>query len=79
MKQQATLEQQWLGYKEQVISPEACPVQLNETRKAFYAGCLVTMQAVLDASDLPEGQAEECIERLHAELLAYADGVVKSS
>jgi hypothetical protein len=64
------LAAEWAQYREQVVAPDAGPVQVTETRMAFYAGAAVMYAAVLEATALPEDEAVEALEVIHGDVVA---------
>jgi hypothetical protein len=68
----STINERWNDYRERVIPKDAGEIQLKETRRAFYAGTISTLEAVLA---LKEESDEKAIAWLHAtedECLAFA-------
>lgn len=52
-----TIAAVWDDYRKHVL-PENCgPIQLTETRRAFYAGTCVMLRMSCEVCQLPEGEA----------------------
>lgn len=54
LRERRTFLERWEEYRRQAVPAECSPVQLSETRKAFYAGAL-SMQGVI-GSDMDPGE-----------------------
>ena len=70
-----TVAESWATYQAKVLPPKAGPIQIEETRRAFYAGvyfCLVNLAYNIgdDSTDEEQGVVE--LEKLKAECEAYA-------
>jgi hypothetical protein len=70
-----TVAESWATYQAKVLPPTAGPVQINETRRAFYAGvyfCLMNLAYNIgdDSTDEEQGIVE--LEKLKAECEAFA-------
>lgn len=73
-----TIQKHWEGYKNLVLPPHASDIQIEECRRAFYAGaisCLNVMDSVGDES-ISENAGVEIIEGLHQELESFASDLV---
>lgn len=73
------VETQWLSYREAVIAPNAPSIQLQEMRRAFYAGAKGLLTEVL--ARLSEGQEVTeadlaFMESIQNELDAFAKAVL---
>lgn len=68
MRRTANLAETWQSYRDQVIPAAASPVQVQECRRAFYAGAAGFYSA---GSTLAVDGAEDPIETLRAELDAF--------
>lgn len=69
----------WLSYLDDVLPKNAPPVQIMETRRAFFAGaqaCLSECLA-LGSDDVPEDAGVDVIEDLRLELQAFGRSVGK--
>jgi hypothetical protein len=62
-----TVAQRFLDFQEQVISPDAPPIQIGETRRAFYAGAKAMLDAGLELAELDQCIAVIALEALHIE------------
>jgi hypothetical protein len=72
------LQEKWDAYAAQVIPQTASRVQVQETRRAFYAGAMAYLTLLLshltpDAE--PTQEDVSLLERLNAELDAFAADV----
>lgn len=74
----ATVKQQWDSFFEQVIPPTAGAAQLQETRRAFYAGawamfCLI---AASEADEAPPEQWAAYLEGLRKECMGFNEAIL---
>jgi hypothetical protein len=68
------LQEAWLSYVGEVLPPDAPPVQVVETRRAFYAGARALQAAVFGAlSGGPDATAEDInvMQSLQGELEGF--------
>lgn len=75
--QQSTVLEMWAAYLVEVVPADAGPNQIQETRRAFYAGAwrmLQTMKA-LGNEDFDDGVA--ALEAMQNELKDFISGVGK--
>jgi hypothetical protein len=62
----------WLNYKKAVVHPGAGDTQVDQTRKAFYAGALSAFTTVTGlAAALPENEACAVLSEMETELNAF--------
>jgi hypothetical protein len=54
-----TLDKLWTDYATKVLPPNASPVQVAETKKAFYAGAYSILTAMVDQVGDEEDATEE--------------------
>ena len=68
-----TIKESWESYKELVIPKTAGPVQIAETRQAFYAGAHVVfgITTMIGEPFVPEELGLAQLDALKAELDAY--------
>lgn len=66
----------WLDYKEKVIHPDADEVQIEETKKAFYAGG-ISVLSILRSMD--PAQAVQVLETLITEFKIYQESMTGTS
>ena len=59
-----TAEQQWKKYSKLTLPPDAGRVQVQETKRAFYAGMLVATLASREIA--VSGEVEEAVKKLDA-------------
>lgn len=64
-----TIASQWQSYEAQVLPKGCSPVQLQETRRAFYAGAasILAHMATLSEEDISEEEGSDIIEELMQE------------
>ena len=72
------IEGSWADFKRTCIHPDAGPTQLEECKKAFYAGAMAVMQANITIADgdLTEVQGVQLIEGIWQECLLFAKGLL---
>lgn len=73
----ATIRDGWLSYRRDIIPANAPAVQVQECRRAFYAGahallCIVTS---LGDDSVPEDAGVDVLAALHSESQKFADDV----
>lgn len=71
-----TIKDEWESYAKDVIPPNCHPIQLRETKRAFYAGAVAFMHIIINA-DL-EAEVNP-FNTLQDELLAFRDSVGKEN
>jgi hypothetical protein len=69
--------QKWESYLREVIPAAAPDVQIQECRRAFYAGAqgMFTAMYHVSTDDISEDQGAEHLEELNQELQAFATDV----
>lgn len=73
-----TVQSAWEDYRAKVIPPTAPPVQITETRRAFYAGFAAAFGMMDDISNsLSEDAACAVFDSLETEMVEFAASVVK--
>lgn len=66
----------WASYRESVVPAEAGEVQVQECRRAFYAGARAIEAMFISAMvDMPDSEGAEAIAALIGELEGFVDGV----
>jgi dsDNA-specific endonuclease/ATPase MutS2 len=73
-----SLAEQWATYRERVVPEDAPPVQVVESRRAFYAGTeslLRSMMTGLDPGTEPTEADLDRMDQLEAELEQFAEDV----
>jgi len=63
-------------YRKKVMPSQAGPVQISETRRAFFAGAATVLAELLAMADAPDDAGVERIGTLHDECEAFARTVV---
>lgn len=72
------IEAGWVAYKLAVLPATASETQIDETRKAFFAGALHLFQTIntfLDDDAEPTEADLERMSQIHAELQEYFDSL----
>ncbi|MBN3949411.1 MAG: hypothetical protein HWQ38_24275 [Nostoc sp. NMS7] len=64
-----TISSHWQSYEAQVLPKGCSPVQLQETRRAFYAGAVsvLALMAKLSEEEITEEEGSDIIEELMQE------------
>jgi hypothetical protein len=64
----------WRTFRQEVLREVTSPVQLEETRRGFYAGAAAILELVVrvSADDVTEDRGVEILQALHEELQAFA-------
>lgn len=66
-----TIQEQWIDYRKKVVPPDAPDVQIQETRRGFYAGALAILQMQFAVSggeeELSDDAGVALIESWHQE------------
>ena len=72
-----TLAEAWQSYATSVLPIDAPPVQVQETRRAFYAGAWAVWQAEkkIAALDISNDEAEKKMVDLENEILMFQSRV----
>lgn len=65
----------WASYRESVVPAEAGEVQVQECRRAFYAGARAVEAMFSAMVDMPDSEGAEAIAALIGELEGFVDGV----
>lgn len=65
----------WASYRERVVPAEAGEVQVQECRRAFYAGACAVEAMFSAMVDMPDSEGAEAIAALIGELEGFVDGV----
>ena len=72
------LEAEWLDYRKRVVPADAARVQVEECRRAFYAGAAsihsVIMQMLSPGADATEDDVRK-MQELYGELVAFGESV----
>lgn len=70
MKIEKTIADNWRSYHRRVLPPDAGPIQVRETRRAFYAGAAMMFGMVSKVGDDDRSEAEsmEVMDRIWAEI-----------
>ena len=63
----------WRTYRDEVVPPDASAVQVEETRRAFYAGVAGMLDLMMKVSgdDVSEDEGAEYLATLQRELKAF--------
>jgi hypothetical protein len=67
----------WEGFRKAAITPSAGPVQLSEMEKAFQAGALTVLSAMLSIAeqDLSDESGAMVMESMWQEVRTFAHGL----
>lgn len=65
----------WASYRELVVPAEAGEVQVQESRRAFYAGARAVESMFRAMVDMPDSEGAVAVAALVGELEGFADGV----
>lgn len=72
-----TIKDAWGGYLHSVVSKKAGPVQITETKAAFYGGALVMMGLTLETARIEDiDEAEKAYSKLNDEVTTYAKEII---
>ena len=74
------IAKEWASYREAVMSPDAPPIQVQENRRAFYAGAqayLSLVMRLMDPGSEPTDADMVFMGRLAEELQAFARDVAE--
>lgn len=67
-----TVQEQWIEYKNTVIPKDAGPIQMEETKLAFYSGAFVLINQLTSISeDYTEEQACNIVSGINEEIENY--------
>jgi hypothetical protein len=74
VKKAVTVFEIWRTYKDEVLTKVTNPVQIEETRRGFYAGAAAMLDLMLHVSpdDVSEDRGVEILQALHEEIKAFA-------
>jgi hypothetical protein len=74
-----TIAQMWLAYLDDVVPKGAPQVQLQETKRAFYAGVKAALGILTEIGDdtISEDQGVAIIEAMHEECRAFINDVLE--
>ena len=69
-----TIQEQWEMYEKLVLSKDASPIQLLETRRAFYAGfeAMLRVQWAIAGNEYSEDAGVAMLEGCYEESRAFA-------
>lgn len=65
----------WASYRERVVPAEAGEVQVQECRRAFYAGARAIEAMFRAMADMPDSEGAVVLGAVIGELEGFADGV----
>lgn len=65
------IEAAWQSYKDARVPKTACVTQVNETRKAFYAGASVLFYRVTNFEEDTVAEAHAKMNALDSEILSF--------
>jgi hypothetical protein len=70
-----SLQAQWESYRAAVVPKDAGLVQIEECRRAFYAGAASALHITMSVSDIEEAAAVAVLEGLRQECLTFVNTV----
>lgn len=73
-----SVAEMWTGYFRQVVPPDAGSVQIEESRRAFYAGAAFMYDAAtrgIGDPSVSEDEADDYLEKIGLEFCDYADSI----
>ncbi len=70
----ATVFEMWTTFRNEALREIVNPIQIEETRRGFYAGAASMLELMMRVSpdDVSEDRGVEMLEALHQELRAFA-------
>ena len=71
-----TIQAQWASYEKNVMPDDAGPVQVRETRRAFYGGALAMFSLLHEAGGHSNDAGVAIVDGLRAEVCDFARDVV---
>jgi hypothetical protein len=73
----ADLDAVWDDYRKMVVPTDAGPHQIEETRRAFYAGaaCVMGFFSEMTDSDLDPIEGTAAVESLHLQLETFLESI----
>lgn len=73
------IEAQWESYLKEVIPAQAGPIQVAESRRAFFAGAqaMMTIFRAIGSDQVSEEEAERILEDASQELEKFCEDVKK--
>lgn len=72
------IQRGWESYLKYVMSEDASPIQVKETRQAFYSGAAILFSVLmrdLDEDREPTNENMQKMEDLHAEMSAFGQEI----
>jgi len=70
-----TIQTEWVSFAEQCIPDNAPTIQIQEMRRAFYAGALSVMMLLSDTEQQTNEAAQIMVENFCAELAQFQKDV----
>lgn len=70
-----TIRDQWESYAREVLPKDAGPVQVQETRRAFYAGARAMQGLHMVITTYSDEAAEQMLQGFEEELAAFGKSV----
>lgn len=74
-----TIAGMWQIFRMRVVPIDASYVQVTETRKAFYAGCVALLDVMdyISEEEVSEEQGMEILEALHQEIDTFKKEIMR--
>lgn len=76
MPNNPTVKKLWNLYHDEVMPKNPHPIQLQETRRAFYMGAHSVMTIFTKITDLPEDEGVEILEEITDEIQQFMRDVL---
>lgn len=70
-----TIRDEWDSYLSDVVPKDADPIQVQETRRAFYAGARAMQGLLMVATTYSDDAAEQLMQAFENELAAFGKSV----
>lgn len=75
-----SIKNEWMSFFRDVVPADAHPIQVQEMRRAFYAGWRAAQTAIEMAHDLPsKADTIEALAEFYHELEAFKNSVLKGN
>lgn len=71
MSEPTNLAQMWLQYMDKIIPKDAHPIQIKESKRAFYAGAASMFELTTNMPEGPDELGMKHLSNLQNELIEY--------
>lgn len=72
-----SIKQEWQKYRFCCVPDSASPNQLEETEKAFYAGCGMLLEQLIEIADKPETEAIRVMKSIKQEISTWMENYLE--